>query len=121
MADRKLTSRDSVPMRIFSGVLNQWTISFLTDAGQPIDLTGYTYHCDIREFSGGPKIASLDFDLANLATGVLGLSLSMASSEAIGTKRGFYDILQRETATPTNTQRVYGGEVELLPIYTEIA
>jgi len=121
MAKKIMTSKDKVPLRVLLGVKNDWTNTFTNEDGSAQVLTGYTFHCQLREKPGGKVLASMTFDLATLATGIVPMSLSVADTEDIGETSGTYDILRKETATPTNIIHVYGGEVEFVPLSTVIA
>lgn len=121
MTKTTFTSKESVPMRIYSGVVNSWQISMFNDDGTPLNATGFSYFCQVRDEPGGKLLASMSIDLTNIATGVFTMSLSAANSALIGTRSGVYDILQREVATPTNVVRLFGGDSEIIPVSTEIA
>lgn len=121
MTKETYTSKDKVPMRIFTGVRNSWQISMFNDDGSPLNATGFSYFCQIRDKPGGKLLASMVIDLSQIAVGVFTMSLTAANTALIGARAGVYDILQQENATPTNVVRLFGGEVEIVPVITEVA
>lgn len=121
MAKVTYTSKDSVPMRIYTGVRNTWQISLFNDDGSPLNATGYSYFCQVRDKPGGKLLAEMAMDLSQIAVGVITMNLTAVNSGLIGARSGKYDILQREDADHTNVVPLFGGDAEIIPVNTEIA
>jgi len=121
MTQTVYTSTENVPLRVFVGVRNPWTLQVLNDDGTEKDLTGYTFYGQVRDKPGGRLLAEFTIDDSYLSTGVLPVELTKADSEAIGINGGVYDILQVEDADETNVLRLFGGDVTTELVATEIA
>ena len=121
MAKTVFNSTEDVPLRIFAGVKNSWTLEFTEDDGEtPKDMSGYSFYSQVRDRPGGDLLADLVFDKSSLTNGVLAISLSKTASEDVGADSGEYDILQEEDADTTNVVRLFGGDVEIRKIVTVI-
>jgi hypothetical protein len=120
MATKTYTSKDEVPMRIWAGVLNTWRLAMFNDDGSVLNATGYVYYCQVRDEPGGNLLAQLAMDLDHVNIGIVTMTLSKTDSVNLGVRSGVYDVLQEETATPTNLTRLYGGTVEIIPVITEV-
>jgi hypothetical protein len=120
MAKITYTSKDKVPMTIYTGVKNSWQLELFHDDGTPLDATGYSYFCQVRAKPGGKLLAEMDIDLSQIAVGILTMSLTAVNSALIGARSGTYDILQREDADHTNVVPLFGGDAEIIPVSTEI-
>jgi len=121
MAKIIYTSKDQIPMHIYAGVINSWQLSLFKDDGSPLDATGYSYFCQVRDKPGGKLLITMDVNLDQIAVGIITMSLTAVNSAVLGARAGVYDVLQQEDAVPTNIVRLYGGEVEIIPVITEIA
>ena len=115
-----LTSKDSVPLRIYAGVKNSWEVSMFNDDETELDATGFSYFCQVRDRPGGKLLATMTIDLTDIATGVFTMTLTQANSSLIGERSGTYDVLQQEDIAPTNVVRLYGGDVEIIPVTTVV-
>lgn len=115
-----LTSKDSVPLRIYAGVKNDWTVSMFNDDGTVLDATGFSYFCQVRDRPGGKLLATMTVDLTDIATGVFTMTLSAANSALLGERSGSYDVVQQEDIALTNIVRLYGGDVEIIPVNTVV-
>lgn len=120
MTQTVYTSKENVPLRVFAGVKNSWTLEFVNDDGSAKDISGYSFYGQIRDRNGGRLLATLTFDESQLADGILPFSISKADAEAIGGNSGVYDILQEEDADTTNVVRLFGGDVEIVPTVTVV-
>lgn len=121
MTQTVYSSKEEVPLRVYAGVKNSWTLEFKNDDGSAKDISGYSFYGQVRDRTNGKTLADLDFDESQLADGILPFSISKSDSENIGASAGVYDILQEEDADTTNVVRLFGGEVEIVPIVTVIA
>ena len=114
------TDKDSVPMKIYTGVRNYWTLTVTNDDGTVLNATGYTFACQVRDKPGGKLLATMAWDITDIATGVLIMEITKANSLLMGERSGVYDVLQLETADATNVLRLYGGAAEITPVVTEV-
>ena len=119
MAKKILTSKDKVPLRVMLGVKNDWINRFTNADGSAQDLTGWSYFCQLRDKPGGKLLGTLSFDLTNLATGLVPMTISAANASLIGEGTGTFDVVRWEDADHTNRLHSYGGDVEFILLSTE--
>ena len=119
MATKRTVSRDAVPWKIYEGTKNTRTCAFKENDGVTAkDLTGYTYHCQIRDSAGGNLIVTGTITTTH-ASGIVSITIPAATS--FGVCSAVFDLLQVEDADSTNLLLVLRGECEIVPTVTEVS
>jgi len=119
MATKRAVSRDAVPWKIYEGTRNTRTCAFKENDGVTAkDLTGYTYHCQVRDRAGGKLLVTCTITTTH-ASGLV--SIEIPKTTDLGVRAAVYDLLQIEDADETNLLLVLRGACEIVPTVTEVS
>lgn len=115
-----LTPQDKVPMVIRPGISFNRTIVLKDNNGNPINLTGFSYFCEVRTKPGGDLLATMSA-VVTAAQGRVDFSLSLDNTKKIGFNGGVYDVIEQKDSDPqANTSFLFGGTVQILPSVTQV-
>lgn len=113
---------------IYQGSTFNLMVTINDDGGSPIDLTGYTFRGQIKEFTGGPVKANFSYTLQTQSGGTLGqvlIYMTATETAAIDLGEGpkhhrkstimLYDI---EGVNGTEVTRYLQGKATIIPEVT---
>ncbi|HXH24529.1 MAG TPA: hypothetical protein VNI78_04720 [Vicinamibacterales bacterium] len=115
-------SAGQLPLEILQGETLVKPMTWYDEAGQPVDLTGYTARMQARERHGSPTVL-LELTTENGGiqlggpSGTITLSMSAAQTAALTWRRGVYDL---ELVSPAGVvTRLIEGVITVVPEVTQ--
>lgn len=107
--------QDAVPWRIRTGVKAERTVTL----GSGLD--GYSVYAQVRDNENGRLLADVTIDVTNEDEGEFTMTLGASDTDAIGTRGGVYDVLKVNDGDADDVEYLFGGDVTIIPVQTEVS